>query len=71
VIEKADIIGVLPERLALRAAETPSLTLFDLPIEVDPVTCSLLVLAPLVERAEIKWLTTLLQSAATSPAVAI
>lgn len=65
VIEKADIIGVLPERLALRTAETAALTLFDLPIEVDCITCSMLVLAPLAEQAEIRWLSALLKSAAT------
>ncbi|KAA2266032.1 LysR family transcriptional regulator [Solihabitans fulvus] len=64
VIENADIIGVLPERLALRTAATSSLALFDLPMEVDCVTCSMLVLTPLIEQAEIKWLTTLLKSAA-------
>jgi DNA-binding transcriptional LysR family regulator len=71
VIEQADVIGVLPERLALRIADTHSLSLFDLPIKVDSVTCSMLALAPLVEQAEIKWLTTLLRNAATVRAPAV
>lgn len=66
MIEKTDIIGVLPERLALRTAETSRLALFDLPIDVDRVTCSMLVLTPLMEKPEIKWLTTLLKNAATT-----
>ncbi len=66
MIEKADLIGVLPERLALRAAKTHSLALFDLPFEVDCITCNMLALAPLIEQAEIKWLAALLKSAATS-----
>ena len=68
IIEKADIIGVLPERLALRTAETASITLFQLPIKVDPVECNVLALAPLMKQAEIQWLMGLLKSAATSPA---
>jgi DNA-binding transcriptional LysR family regulator len=66
IIEKADIIGVLPERLASRAAESASLALFDLPITVDPVTCNMLTLAPLNEQAEMRWLFDLLKKAATS-----
>jgi DNA-binding transcriptional LysR family regulator len=46
IVEESDIIGVLPERLALRIAQNRSLGLFDLPIDVDAVTCSMLVLAP-------------------------
>lgn len=56
IVEKSDIIGVLPERLARRIADSTSLTLFDLPIEVEPFTCSVLALAPLVEQPEMKWL---------------
>ena len=64
VVEQSDLIGVLPERLALRAAQNRSLTLFDLPIDVDAVTCSLFVPAPLAATAEIAWLTDLCQNAA-------
>jgi DNA-binding transcriptional LysR family regulator len=63
-VEKADLIGVLPERLALRAAETASLTLVDLPIRIEGMTCNLLTLAPLVELPEIRWLTALFKGAA-------
>ena len=63
VVEASDVIGVLPERLALRAAENRPLTLFDLPIDVEPVTCSMLVLAPLVAQPEIQWFTDLLRRA--------
>jgi DNA-binding transcriptional LysR family regulator len=68
VVEQADVIGVLPERLALRAAGTGVLAVFDLPIDASPVTCSMLALAPLAERAEMTWLTTLLKNAGAAPA---
>lgn len=64
VVERVDVIGVLPERLALRSAQTSSLTLFDLPIDVDRVTCNMLALTPLVEQPEIQWVTALLKGAA-------
>jgi DNA-binding transcriptional LysR family regulator len=67
VIERADVIGVLPERLALRAAATASLSVFELPIDTDPVTCSMLTLAPLAGRPEFTWLTMLLKTAASAP----
>jgi hypothetical protein len=46
--------------------ENSSLSLFDLPIEVGRITCNLLALTPLIEQAEIKWLTASLKSAAAS-----
>ena len=66
VVEESDIIGVLPGRLALRIAQNRSLGLFDLPIDVEAVTCSMLVLAPLVEQPEITWFTALLRRAAAT-----
>lgn len=66
LIEETEAIGVLPERLARRAAAASALVLFDLPLRVEPVTCSMLVLAPLVEQPEIIWLTGLLATAAKS-----
>jgi DNA-binding transcriptional LysR family regulator len=67
VIGKADIVGILPERLALPAMQTFPLVIFDLPIEVDPITCDLLMLDALSNQAEMKWLIGLLQDAARGP----
>ncbi|BBX82655.1 LysR family transcriptional regulator [Mycolicibacterium aubagnense] len=64
VVENSDVIGVLPERLALRIAQNHPLALFDLPIDVAAMTCSMLVLAPLVEQPEIIWFTAMLRRAA-------
>lgn len=64
VIEHTDIIGVLPARLASRAA---GLTAFELPLEIDPVTCNLLAPAPLMAQPAMRWLTALLLKAASSP----
>lgn len=66
VVEESDMIGVLPERLALRIAQNRSLAVFDLPIDVDAVTCSMLILAPQVEQPEITWFTALLERAAAT-----
>lgn len=56
----SDLIGVLPERLALHA----TLAVFDLPLALDPIVCNMLALAPLARQNELAWLTTLLQDAA-------
>lgn len=60
IVEKADVVGVLPQRLAWRVAEAGRLTLFDLPIDVEPVTCSVLALAPLATQPEASWFIDLL-----------
>lgn len=62
VLEASDVVGVLPERLARRVAR--NLEIFELPVEVGAVTCSMLVPAPLVQRPEIVWFTALLRRAA-------
>jgi hypothetical protein len=49
-------VGGLPERLALQRAAHTSLTVFDLSIKVQPMTCSVLSRAPLIEQAEMKWI---------------
>lgn len=64
VIEHTDIIGVLPARLASRAA---GLTAFELPLQIDPVSCNLLAPAPLMAQPAMRWLTALLLKAASSP----
>lgn len=63
IVEKADIMGVLPKRLALHVAEAARLTVFDLPIDVEPVTCSVLALAPLATQPEAIWFIDLLREA--------
>lgn len=65
-VEDSDVIGVLPERLALRIPEHRAVDLFELPIDVDAVTCSMLALKPLIEQPEITWLNALLTRAATA-----
>ncbi len=62
VVESSDVIGVLPERLARRIAR--HLEIFELPVEVGTVTCSMLVPAPLAGLPEMKWFTALLRGAA-------
>ena len=64
VVETTDVIGVLPERLATRLAGATSLSLFELPLTVAPVTCSHLALAPLAGQDEMRWLLGLLRRAA-------
>lgn len=66
IVEQADVIGVLPQRLASRAAESARLILFDLPIDVEPVTCSVLTLAPLATRPEAIWFIDMLRKAASN-----
>jgi DNA-binding transcriptional LysR family regulator len=65
IVEKADVIGVLPKRLAWRVSEAGRLILFKLPIEVEPVTCSVLVPAPLSAQPETLWFIDLLRRAGT------
>lgn len=68
VIGTSDMLGVLPERLALRAASgapmSAPMTVFDLPLALEPITCNMLVLAPLAGQPALAWLTTLLQDSA-------
>jgi len=64
IVEQADVIGVLPQRLALRVTESARLVLFDLPIDVEPVTCSVLAPAPLAAQPEASWFIDLLREAA-------
>lgn len=63
-VEHSDVIGVLPERLALRITQHRSVDLFELPIDVGAVKCSMLVLKPMTEQREIPWFTALLTRAA-------
>jgi hypothetical protein len=68
VIGTTDMLGVLPERLALRAASSAPMsapmTVFDLPLALEPITCNMLALAPLAGQPALAWLTTLLQDSA-------
>ncbi|HTE47170.1 MAG TPA: LysR substrate-binding domain-containing protein [Gemmatimonadaceae bacterium] len=68
IIERTDVVGILPERLALHVSRGAGLTFFDLPMTMKPVTCSVLTSAPLAEQSEMKWLLGLLKKAAKSPA---
>ena len=63
LVENSDLIGVLPERLALRMTATTSVTVFDLPVRVEPMSCSVLVLKANLDQPEIKWFLHLLQQA--------
>jgi DNA-binding transcriptional LysR family regulator len=47
IVETTDLVGVLPERLALRLSAATPLNAFELPIDVEPMTCSMLALAPI------------------------
>jgi len=64
LVEKTDLIGVLPERLAQRAAEGTPLSLFDLPFESEPTTCSVAALKPLMARPEMRWMLSVFEAAA-------
>jgi DNA-binding transcriptional LysR family regulator len=64
LVENSDLIGVLPERLALRMMATTPLTIFNLPVRVEPMSCSVLVLKANLEQPEIRWFLQLLQQAA-------
>ncbi len=57
VVEASDLIGVLPERLALRLQALHAIDVFDLPVTVPPVSCNLLSPAPLAGGDEMRWLT--------------
>jgi len=65
IVEHTDIIGVLPERLATRFAQLASLTLFDLPIAVEPISCNMLVQEQLVNQPELRWISEQLSRIAT------
>ena len=56
IVETTDLVGVLPERLALRLSAAAPLTAFELPIDVEPMTCSMLALAPIAKQPEMLWL---------------
>ena len=64
LVENSDLIGVLPERLALLMKATTSLTVFDLPVTAEPMSCSALVLTANLDQPETKWFIQLLQKAA-------
>ena len=64
LVENSDLIGVLPERLALRMMATTSLTVFELPVRVEAMSCSVLVLTANIDQPESKWFLHLLQEAA-------
>lgn len=64
IVASSDLIGVLPQRLANQARKTYSLAMFDLPIEVAPVSFDLLVPVALANMAETRWITSVLRRAA-------
>ncbi len=67
IVEGSDLVGVLPERLARRLCTPFAVAMFDLPIVVEPISCSLLTLAPLADQAEMRWLKAqVLKTAGTS-----
>jgi DNA-binding transcriptional LysR family regulator len=56
IVETTDLVGVLPERLVSRLSAAAALTAFELPIDVEPMTCSMLALAPIAKQPEMLWL---------------
>ncbi len=70
IVEASDLIGVLPERLALRLQTLHAIDVFDLPVNVPPVSCNLLSPAPLASGDEMRWLTNIMRQISASPAQA-
>ncbi|WP_341677455.1 LysR family transcriptional regulator [Niveibacterium sp. SC-1] len=68
IVEGSDLIGVLPRRLAARAAERMALSCFELPFEAEPSTCSMAALKPLMATPEMQWMRALLEAAAAQGA---
>lgn len=60
MVANTELIGVLPERLARMANPGTPLTLFELPFDMQPMTCNLLALAPMMDTAETRWMAGLL-----------
>ena len=56
IVEGSDLIGVLPARLVRQLGRRFAVTMFELPVAVEPITCNLLTLAPLADQAEMRWL---------------
>ena len=56
LVEGTDLLGVLPERLAHRLTANFPLSIFELPVAVEPVTCNFLTLAPVARQADMAWL---------------
>jgi DNA-binding transcriptional LysR family regulator len=55
VVENSDVIGVLPERVAQRAAGHHPLAVFELPIDIGAVTCSMLVPTSVAVLPQTQW----------------
>ncbi len=56
VIGSSDMIAVLPRRAAIQMAEAATLTLFPLPVKVDPFTSYILMPHQLAAEPDIAWL---------------
>lgn len=69
IVENTDLLGVLPERLAAHATKGMALTIFELPFEAEPTTCSMAALEALMGRPEMQWMRSLFESAAASSSV--
>ena len=56
LVAGTDLIGVLPEKLAHQLLSSLRLSVFELPVAVEPVTCSFLALAPVARQPDMAWL---------------
>jgi DNA-binding transcriptional LysR family regulator len=63
VIGSSDLICALPRRAATKMAETAALTLFPLPIAIDPFVSYILVPRQLAKQPELLWLCNMLLKA--------
>ena len=63
VVGSSDIISVLPRFAAVQMAESAGLTLFPLPIEVDPFTSYVVGLRQLASQPDVAWFSNVLLAA--------
>ncbi len=63
VVGSSDIISVLPRFAAVQMAESAGLTLFPLPIEVDPFTSYIVGLRQLASQPDVAWFSNVLLAA--------
>ena len=65
VVGSSDIISVLPRFAAVQMAESAVLTLFPLPIKVDPFTSYIIRLRQLASQPDVAWFSNVLLAAST------
>ncbi len=66
IVAEADLVGVLPERLAASMTGNRGLVTFELPVTITPVSCDLLLPTPLARTPEAQWLRRVFQRVAAS-----